>query len=461
MNSKINLSSFSLISFQRLTGNLLFVVLFIYSIVYAVERVTYIDSAWLFFQRVNTEAFSSSPERFSAFISEIPLYIAIKLHLPFKVLVYIFSAGYILLFYFVWRICTYKLNNPVASLVILLGLTLGIRELFLFTVTETHQCVVYSALFFALIEFDFKKRNGLKYLLICIMAIIVMFTHPLGIFTLGFILLYYFAQRRNLKDPIIWMVAFIIILVSLVNMLYTVSHITSSPYSALQDHGFALSSIIHSSVLDFLRIHFIHFYWLPELAGLIAIAWLINRREWLKLLILVLSVIVYLVIASKTYSTGDSSIMIERLFLPAIFMINLVLAALIMQQQNLNKWIPMALIIFLLVNGIHYINGGCLMYKKRTAYLDKIVMEGMAQGNDKYFLTDEKADKERILVPWAFGAETIIYSKFKYDRCIAFWINEPACEINSCIITPQVCLPVEELNQSYFHLNAGAYIELK
>ncbi len=461
MSFKHKLFSTNLISFHRITGNLLFAILFVYSLVYAIERTTYIDSAWLFFNGVNTEFFSCTWERFSAFISEIPLYIAVKLHLPFKALVYVFSSGYILLFYFVWRICTYKLKNPVAGLLILFGLTLGIRELFLFTVTETHQCIVYSALFFALVEFNFKEKKVPKYFLIGFMAILVMFTHPFGVFTIGFVLLYYFAERKNIKDPMIWMVAVIIILVSIVNMIHTENLQSSSPYSQLKTTDSLWSSIFNSFVFGFLKMHFKHFYWVPELVALIVFIWYILRKQWLKLSITIISVTVYLAIAFVTYRNGDSSIMLERLFLPAFFMINLALADLMIKEKKLNKWISISLMVFLIMSGLHYINNGCLMYKKRLAYLDKIISEGIAQGKDKYILRDEKANKEKLLVPWAFGAETIIYSTFKYDHSITIWNEATLCPSTTFQVTSQLCLPVADLNQNYFHLSNSAYIELK
>jgi hypothetical protein len=137
---------FNFISFQKVFGHLFFLVLCIYAIVYAAERVTYIDSAWMFFQAVN-DGLAFSWERFGAIFSQLPLFFAAKLHVPFPGLVYIFSLAYPLLYFVVWRICTYTLKNPVAGLTIVFGTFMGVRETFLHTVTETHQVMVYSAVF--------------------------------------------------------------------------------------------------------------------------------------------------------------------------------------------------------------------------------------------------------------------------------------------------------------------------
>lgn len=459
MQASIRSGTFHFISFQRIAGNLLFLILCIYAVVYAAERVTYIDSAWQFFHRVNNESFLFPSGRFGVFISEIPLYIAAKLHLPFSILVYTFSLSYILLYYIVWRLCTYTFKNPVAGLAILFSAVVGLRESFLHPVTETHQCIVFSSLLWALLNHEFRNPK-LKTIWACVLTVLILFIHPIGVFTIGFVLLYFMAEKRSFRNQLPWVVLAIILLITLWRFFTPtdpydadqISHLkNSSPYAAL----------IQSHVLSFLKIHFTHFYWLPELAFLIAALWLAFRKEWLKLSALVLSVVAYLIIASITFSSGDSSIMLERIFLPAIFMINLALADVLATQKTFNKWIPLTLVVFLMLNGIRYINAGCLMYKKRVAYMDQLVQAGIAQGNDKYLLPEAKADKERILVPWAFGTETLLYSKFKYDKCISITMEKESCPPGNCRMTNVLCLPVNKLNKNYFQLTNSAYTELK
>lgn len=453
-------NSLNFVSFHRIAGTLFFVILLIYSIVYALERITYVDSAWLFFERVNGEKFSFPGDRYGAFFSEILVFLAAKLHLSFKVLVYVFSAGYIALYYVVWRMCTYTLKNPVAGLILIFGLVIGVRETFLHTVSETHQCFVYSALLFALIKFDFKKNLLLKNIFVCSTTILVLFTHPLGLFTSGFVLLYYFIEKRDFKEILIWLMGIIIISFGIWSFLHPANPYDATQISHLQHPTDSSSNIFDSHALAFLTMHFKHFYWLPELAGLIVFVWLIIKREWLKLVAVFFSVLVYLVIACITFYNGDASIMLERIFLPAFFMINLVLADLLFGEIKINKFIPMALVVFFMINGIHYINWGCLYYKQRVAYLDELVQKGIAQGNDVYFISDKNLDREKLLGHWALGAETLIYSKFKYNKCISISTEGEICDAGNLRVTSMLCLPVDELNQNYFHLSGKPYQEL-
>jgi hypothetical protein len=459
MHASLRTGSFNFTSFHRIAGNLFFLVLLIYSIVYAAERVTYIDSAWQFFYRVNNEGFLFPSGRFSVFVSEIPLFIAVKLHLPFSLLVYTFSVSYIILYYLVWRLCTFTLKNPAAGLAIILSAVLGIRESFLHPVTETHQCIVFSCLLWALLNYDF-KREILKISWACALTLFILFIHPISVFTIGFVLLFFIVEKKAFRNYLPWLLTGIILLVSLWRFLAPTDPYDAAQFSLLKNNS-AISSLTESGALNFIKIHFTHFYWLPELAFVLAAIWLAIRKEWLKLSALILSVAAYLIIAFITFSRGDSSIMIERVFLPALFMVNLAIADLLAREKRMNKWIPMVLVVFFLVNGIRYVNAGCLMYKKRVAYIDALVKEGIAQGNDKYLLPDAKMDKERILVPWAFGTETLIYSKFKYDKCISISMKDEACPPGNCRLTSTLCLPVAELNKQYFQLSNRPYAELK
>ncbi len=461
MNLLENRRQFNFISFQRITGNLFFIAIFIYAIVYAVERVTYVDSAWLFYQGVNYENFSFSLERFGAFFSELPLFFAVKLHLPFKWLVYLFSLSYPVIYYLVWRICTYRLQNGIAGLVILLGMIMGVRETFLHTVTETHQVIVYSALFFALLEFEF-KNNFLKNILINTTLVLVVFTHPFGIFTSGFALLYEFTKTKTKKNILTPTILLLLLTIGFFIYLWTGTTYNSVQFAHMKNASLSVPETRDTNAaIDFLCMHFKHFYWLPELVGLIITIFLIVKKEWLKLTALCISVVGYILIAFVTFRDGDSSIMLERIFLPAFFMINLAFADFLVNGKSINKWISMALVIFILVNGIHYINTGCLFYKKRVDYLDQIVKEGISKGKNLYFLSDEKTDMNRILVQWALGTETLIYSKFKYDKSISIVLKGETCSSGYFHTKPNSCQPISELNARYFQFSAKEYVELK
>jgi hypothetical protein len=168
-----------------------------------------------------------------------------------------------------------------------------------------------------------------------------------------------------------------------------------------------------------------------------------------------------MLIAFTAFRQGDASILMERIFLPAFFMINIALADVLSNEKRMNKFIPMVLTVFILVNGIRHINAGCLYYKKRVAYLDQIIKDGITAGHDLYYLTPEKTNNERVLAGWALGTETLIYSKFKYDKCISISLNDEICPEGTCHLKVTTCQPVGDLNPNYFKLSGKPYVELK
>ncbi len=456
MDHEVGTSSrLNFVGFHKIFGHVFFLGMLAFSIVYAAERITYVDSAWLSFERINGEQLTFPGNRYSAFFSELLLWFATKMHLPFKTLVYIFSTSYILLYYVVWRICTYKLKSPVAGLVIILGMVVGVREAFLHTVSETHQCFVYSALLYAVLMFEF-KNNRLKLIIITFVTLLVLYAHPLGIFSAAFVIAYFAIHIRQLNNPSIYLVAGIIVLVILLNLFFPANPYDEAQFQKLSSTS-GSESLFSSGALNFLKIHFTHFYWLPELAALVAGVWLVIKKDYLRLVCLVIGAIGYTAIASVTFRSGDSSIMIERIFLPTFFMINLVLADLLFKHNKNQKWIPIVFVLFFVFNGIRYINAGCLMYKKRVAYLDELVQKAMAGPGDKYILDESVANKEIILVPWALGVETLIYSKFKYDKCVTITLDKEGCDPTSARVTTSICLPVSELNPEYFQLSTNPY----
>lgn len=444
--------------FHKIAGHVFFAVMCTYAIVYAMERIAYVDSAWLSFERINGERFSFPGDRYAAFISEIPLFLASTFHLPLKVLMYVFSVSYIVLYFLIWRLCVFTLKNHIAGIVVMFGMVVGVREAFLHTVSETHQCIAYSALLYAVMQHQFKRGNSLKYIFVAFVTLLVLFAHPLGIFTTAFVIVFYFTDNRTLRNPVLWIPAILLVGITVLNLVHPPNVYDEAQYDRLAS-SVGADSVWDSGALRFLFMHFPHFYWLPELAALIACVWFVLRKEWLRLAITVAGVIGYTIIAAITFRNGDSSIMIERVFLPTFFMINLSLAWL-MVNSKINKWIPIALFLFFTINGIRFINAGCLMYKKRTQYLDVLVQQALAQGKDKYILAHEDADHEKILVPWALGTETLIYSTIRYDKSVSITLEPEGCTPEFVRLTTPVCLPVSELNPHFFKLSAAPYERL-
>lgn len=440
----------------RIAGHAWFMVLVIYSVVYVAERFCYVDSAWQFFQRINGNGFIFPSDRYGVFISQVPVFLALKCHASFTVLAYVFSLSYILLYYLLWYVCTSLLKNPAAGLALIFCTFMGVREGFLHPVTETQQCLMFSVLLYA----QLRHRSAVQpfgALLIVLTTLLILFTHPAGVFTAGFAAVLCMVEAKNFRSGIAWTVIVLLAGITLWRFFFPVDSYDAAIYDQLKDGSSTQGT---NGALHFLRIHFVNFYWVPELAGLITVLWLAAKKDWLKLGLTMAGVLGYIFIAAVTFSTGDSSILMERAFLPACFMISLVFAGLLAQPKLPLPWMPVVLLLFFMVSGVRYINNGCLMFKKRTTYLDELVTKAYGTGHDKLFIVPTETDNQKIMVPWALGTETLMYSTFKYGKPVTITFENETCDPLSIRLASFYCCPVENLNARYFRISTEPYAPL-
>lgn len=370
-------------------------------------------------------------------------------------LAYIFSASYILLYYFIWHLCTSLLKNSAAGLAILFCTFMGVREGFLHPVTETQQCLIFSVLLYALLS----SKDTLGVFRVCsivFVSLLILFTHPVGVFTAGFAVLLCVIESGNYRNRIAWLVLCILGSITLWRFFFPVDNYDAAFYAQLKGSN-ADEASTSNGALNFLVIHFVNFYWLPAVAALVVVVWLSLKKDWLRLGLTIAGVGGYLIIAATTYSTGDSSILMERAFLPACFMISLIIAGLLAQTSFSRRWIPVTVIAFFLVNGVRYINTGCLMFKKRTAYLDGLVTRAKQSTNDKFFFPPNEEDRKMIGIPWALGTETLMYSTFKYGDPVTITYQNEICDSLSIRLTSFYCFPADSMNQNYFPVSSSSY----
>ncbi|HTL81893.1 MAG TPA: hypothetical protein VL651_09330 [Bacteroidia bacterium] len=446
-------------AFQKYFGHFVFLILLFYSIYYSTERTCYVDSAWQFFQRVNDETFVFPFMRYGVFFSEIPLFLAVKFHLPFHLLVYIFSASYIVLYYLVWRLVTYTLKNPAAGLTIVLGMFMGIRENFLHTVGELHQAIVFSALLFAILNYQWRSVYR-KTIFGISVALLVMFTHPLGAFAAGFAVLFTMICEKKITMANAVVLALIGIIVIL-RFIFPDNINDAGQYARVRNSSSYLTSFSESGALRFLLIHSRHFYWLAELMLLVTLLWMCVARKWFALCVYLFSLTTYLLLAVTTFHDGDSSIMVERLFLPALFMIDLVFASLVFEYNGKLKPALVLLVLFFTVNGIRFINAGCLFYQQRDLHLAELIKKTKDAGSDKSMILKSDINGEQMMVTWALGAESLVYSTITDGKSTLVSADNGKCPDGFLQLADQSFYTTSQLNRKYFILSDKPYTRIK
>lgn len=451
--------------FLKIVGHLTFLVLIILALVYAPERTSFVDSAWQFFARVNTESFVYPESRYGVIISEIPLFLAIKLGVPFEILVYIFSVSYILLYYLVWWLCVYTLKNPVSGLALLFWLCIGMNFSFVHIVTESHQAIAYSILLFALLDNKTGIRQKFLFPLLAGVAVLALFCHPFAFFTLAFIAVWPVIKDGNYRNSGSWLIISIALLITLSRFYFFHGSYDAQHYERLKSMPIADILTKGSYPLQFYGLVLREQYILSTIVILFTVGLLLVHKNRRLLTGMLVSVILYMGVMSVGLHNGDSHIMMERVYLPAFLMVYLVLGEQLCTPgfrfiRTMYFLIPLALLA-----GMYQLNQGGIVYRKRAEYLCELMQLGQqisGTEQDKFFITQTEADSAKIQIFWSLGTETLVLSRFHLGQNITLAVSDslPPCDDDYYMPSNTSFVPISYLNAKYFSLSKRRYVHI-
>ncbi len=435
-------------------SHITFGVLAFLSIYFVTERLCYVDSAWQFWDRVNFEHFVFPSNRYGVFISEIPLFVAVKLGLPLKALVYIFSVGYIALYYLVWRICVYSLKSETAGLTLLLGLCIGVRQSFCHTVTETHQCLVYCALLFAVLDSSVICKEIYRWVLALTISVLALATHPVAVFPILFLTGFYLVKNNKLFSPLAYSVVALTVGIAFIRFLFPENEYDASQYGPLKNLSDLSFNLKEYYSLAYLVRRFRFNYWVVLAVALVTIILVWKEKIPLKGCFSALGVLGYFVLSIIAFRRGDSDLMMEKNFLPGIFMVNLVFADQFIRCNFQNDFRKMGAFSFILISGIVVIIYGCLYFQKRNIYLLSLIDKAASKNISKAIFTSSTCNPNKLEIPWAIGCESLLLSQFTYGECWTIVLKSPDMTIDEnglCFIPVKwCCFAKKNLNPKYF-----------
>lgn len=312
--------------FNQVKNYLPFLILGIYSVlafIFAYERILNVDNSNFFFHIVDEQVFFTPENRFGVFISQIPLILLAKLQFSLKILLYTYSITFPIFYAIIAAICFWILRVKEAALCIALILITGIAFGFFHPVTETYHALVYAIFLYAiLVSPSFKQVNPfLYYLAIITTCSLSIISHPIAVFATGFVVVFtFFNKNTNYKTLI---TVFILAGFSLTYRILTSntqSYDGQQYKNMFENMGQLFSSnscypvIYISNRIDSVYLGFvILFVWFIVLS-------IANKKSWILIYSLVSSFL-FSVLTIITFLNGDADMMMEKSFMPAIFMI--------------------------------------------------------------------------------------------------------------------------------------------
>jgi len=398
---------------EHWTGLSALAVLLLLAGIFVFERMLYMDSAYQSFQIVQTGSFNVEAGRFTSALPQVLPLLGLKLSLPLYVVYILFSLSYVLLYGGLWAAGAYGLRQPTLSLAIPLVLLLGQREGFFHPMTEIQQGLVWNALLFVWLEahkIRFPNLNRWLALSITLLGILLVGScHPVTLFTTFFLLVFY--TLRNTGQARVDLVS--------ATLFTLVVHGIRIAMTDVQSYeGEHLAQLLHTpDILSlFGEIYSAEYFLkqslvlhLPALLLAAFASWhYIEKKQWLRLTLMMGGMFAFLLIHLITYHRGDSDIMMEKNFLPWAFF--WVIPYLADVHNKLSIPVRNILVGGLLLWSLIGIYTHADRYEMRLLQLQQTLQESQKQDSRKMLLVANGKVQERLMVPWALSVESLILS---------------------------------------------------
>ncbi len=402
-------------SYFLLLGHFSFVVLFIFSILFFKERIIFSDSAFQFFKIINFEKINIEASRYGAILPQLPVILALKLGASLKCLTILYSVSFILIYYIVFLTCTYLLKNLTAGLSVIFVLILCISQSFFHPVTETHQSLAYSVLFYAILQYSGFQHKIIQMLLATAVMILSFLTHPVAVYPTIFIIGYVAIDKKQLRSFEPYFLFLMIGGLAIAKVFLTnensyegrfFSELLNSP-SIILDLPFAYSTKFFIKRIPGL------YFWLVILE-LALIVYFILKKEYVKLTWQLASSFFFFIITLLTYNQGDADMMMERAFMPLALFTAIPLLKEIVERSDKNKFIKIAFLTVVIIGSFIRIHSQGERFSERTRFSEQLLSKTAQLPNRKFII--ERVDLgDKYPISWAHSFETLILSKIEKE----------------------------------------------
>ncbi|MCF8429500.1 MAG: hypothetical protein K9G64_05150 [Bacteroidia bacterium] len=409
--------------FQKINLSYFIIAIYLlFSFLFAFERILNIDCTFFFFNIVNYKIFFIPEYRYGIFLSQIPLLIAAKIGLSLNSLVYIYSLTFPFFYLFIIWVCNAVLKVKQVALVASLSLIAGVAFSFFHPVTETYHAIIFSTLFLGVIVSDeTKKLNSfINILLIILIEIFALASHPTAVFTCSFIVIYCFINKEIDYKKGLFLLVFPILSIVLRLVLVDEKSYDSKQYDSLFFNLKSPANFLSLYPVNYLKDRMFQLYLMPIILIFSTIIFHLFKRKYLIISFTIIYSSVYLIILVLTFANGDGDVMMEKSFFPLLFMFIVPFTTIFFNSNygiKLSGFIITSLLIMVSFIGIVYAG------KKHTERLN-ILTETLSKTTyPKIIANYRDLDEPKVKFnQWGTGIETIILAKCKLNKSATIYL---------------------------------------
>ncbi len=303
------------------------------------------------------------------------------------------------------------------------------------------------------------------------LAIILLcfFTHPVTIFSIGFILLYYLVDNKAWKDKNIYVLAGVTMVLFILKATLTSSNsYEGNHFAELANLFTLLPQFFDYFSTEFLIGHsgkFSYFYIYTEIVLLIVLVNYLFRKEYMKFTFLSGFIVVYLIINNTIYHAGETSMIIEKSFVPLGLFIGLPFVKDVLLRDRKMMILKVAVLLAIIFLRIRDIGKTSKRYTQRLAYIEQVCEKARQFPERKLLTATDNISGEHIPVKWAFALETLLYSSLEGpDNSVTVYPAQEEAELDKVnesdlfLITDFAGqMQASDLNSRYFNLPSTSY----
>ncbi|MCB0522464.1 MAG: hypothetical protein H6577_18235 [Lewinellaceae bacterium] len=407
--------------YSSLFGHLGFAVLAALAIIYYKERTIILDAAFQSFTIITRGDFAIQVHRFGAAMTQVFPLVAVKLRLPLKDILILYSLSFVLVHWAMFTICDSWLKiKPLAFGILLFNIFL-VNQDFYWVQNEIIQATSLNMVFWACL-IKVGSWHNIKWwhsLIGLALLATLAFFHPLIIFPFTFMAGYFFLElnkeektiRRNLILPaVLAFFSFIGLKIFLFQTEY--DNQTTGRLNMNNLHSL-FSNLTASNSFGIFMDHLLSDFYLLPVSMIILTAFYIHRKSYLKLFLLYLSVLLYITIIMASYLDANFWFHVESQYLPiSIFVIVPLVWEVIPAVSTTGNGISVTVASLLLAIIIRLadINHTSGFYTKRVDFIGDSLRKIRNLKGDKFMLEESAVEKKYLLQFWGFAYETLYLS---------------------------------------------------
>jgi len=439
------------------------------SIVFYKERILFSDSAYILFDIINYHSLAIQEHRYGSFITQLAPWLGQKIHMPVRAMLMAYSVSFNLFYFVVAALLIYRFRQYMLAIVMALYYFLLVSQSYFWVNDEIHQAVAWM---FLLLGYTLGKGvagSGKRitfFALFSLLCFLTIFTHFIVIIPLVFLWVFLwlgtdwpFAKKES------WLLSLIVVATIAAKFTFT---LLRPSWDSDHLHGvthFSIKDIIQSFSTPVVTVFLqrcLSIYWPGTIVFTLGLAGLIMKKEWKRLLWVVVSFAGYLVIMGLTYAADNGAMALfhvesEWQCISIIMAAPFVFSFLQWQKQI---WaFPLLVLVFSV--RIYSIMSVYPLFHWRIDFQEQVFAQMSKKGITKLALYDDIPPvRAKYMLDWGAPYESLLGSAMQGEKPqrIFLFINRDNKTGISALMPDKFCtifgaLPAKNLNGAYFTID--------